>query len=240
MARAEQHDAKPVIAHRIEEHRHVTRVGDPLEPRALAACEERTRRHGDGGVERRIAQRTADAAGRHDQPPSGRPLDRRRDDGGHTASAQCRERVDPTRVRADRLEDEIDETAAALAEACAERKTSLLEHGRAARGEHVARDADRRVLEVTPADGAVDRIGGDDHPRTGSAWHGAAHRHDRDEHGPLAAGEAAHERVDPVAHASTFSTAPANARAPARTASSSIERRISSAVAGVSSRGLAR
>ena len=86
-------------------------------------------------------------------------------------------------IRRHGFERQVDHTAATLSEARAERKSPHGLHFGAA--ELPSRNIDRRVLEMTAADGADHVVAGHQHPRPGGAGGRAFRGFDRDQHATL-------------------------------------------------------
>src|SRR5205814_6869086 len=101
----------------------------------------------------------------------------------------------------DGLEEQVDETPAALAEARAERKPA--QRVRPAAGQKVACNRNGLVLEMAASDRAVDGGGGDDHLRPGLARRRAPRRRHGDDDRGLSAVAQAHEYIDPMGHRPT-------------------------------------
>ena len=188
-----------------------------------------------------LTERASDGLARHDELAGVRVTVRRRDDDGIAPFAtRASERVEPCHVTDDRFEQQVDETAAALAEARTEREP-VQRAALSVANELVARNRDRLVLEMAAADRAVDAVGRDDHLRAGLSRRRALGGCDGDDHRGLPSVTQLHKRVEPIAHlrlhhagTAAFAAAVTFAR---RVASSLIDMRIASAVAGASSFG---
>src|SRR5689334_8961595 len=163
---------------------------------------------------------------------------RRRDEfERHAARMKPVRRPKPAHVSVDGLEQQVDETAAALAETRGERKTTQRFAGRPG-CQLIAGDADRLQLEMTAADRAADVRRSHDHLRAGPTRYGALRRHDGDDDGGGVPLPQSDQIVEPASHSTTASVAIAVARVfSRRTAISSSERSTDSGVAGASRRG---